>query len=138
MSAKVQWQGLDEFLREFGAIPQHLHEEGMGIIREETEGAAAEISQAYPRKTGTLASRVRTSYPSTSILVGLVRSAAPHSHLFEFGTKQRRTARGFNRGVMPKANPSVVVPIARRRRARMARRMVDMLRRAGFQVGDVG
>lgn len=138
MPARVVWTGLTEFLRDFGSIPERLHTDGMGIIREETEGAAVEIAQAYPRKTGTLAKRVKTFYPSTTILVGLVRSMAPHAHLYEFGTKQRKTANGANRGVMPAANPEVVVPIARRRRARMARRMVDMLRRAGFQVGNEG
>ena len=136
MSASVRWSGFSEFLREFGSIPERLKSEGMGIVVEETEGAANEIRQAYPRVTGTLAKRVRTSYPSTSILVGLVRSQAPHAHLYEFGTRQRRTSKGANRGVMPAANPAVVVPIARRRRSRMARRMVDMLRRMGFQVGN--
>ena len=138
MSARVQWSGLDEFLREFGSIPQKLHDEGMTIIREETEGAAVEIAQQYAQHvhTGRLARSVRTLYPSSTILVGIVKSVAPHSHLFEFGTKQRRTLSGWNRGTMPKASPEITVPIARRRRGRMARRMVQMLRRAGFQVGD--
>jgi len=133
-NAKVVWSGLDEFLREFGSIPHDLHEEGMAIIREETEGAAVEIAQQYPRVTGTLASRVRTSYPSTTILVGLVKSAAPHAHLYEFGTKTRANRQGANRGRMPATQ--VTVPIARRRRARMARRMVELLRRKGFEVGN--
>lgn len=136
MSARVQWEGLDEFLREFGAIPRELHDEGMNIIRGETEGAAVEIAQEYGRHqhTGRLARSVRTSYPSSTVLVGLVRSAAPHSHLFEFGTKSRKTFKNANRGTMPAT--SVTVPIARRRRARMARAMVELLRRKGFQVGN--
>lgn len=135
--SRVQWNGLTEYLKEFGSIPAHLHEQGMAIIREETEGAAVEIAQTYVRgKTGNLKSRVRTSYPATTLLVGLVRSASPHSHLYEFGTKKRQNAGGANRGVMPET--PVTVPIARRRRARMARRMVDLLRRAGFNVGNAG
>lgn len=136
MSARVQWSGLDEFLREFGSIPETLNSEGMTIVREETEGAAVEIAQAYPRKTGTLSRRVRTVYPSATVLVGIVQSRAPHAHLFEFGTTARKTFTGANRGRMPKATPPITVPIARRRRARMARRMVEMLRRVGFQVGN--
>jgi hypothetical protein len=133
MSVRVQWSGLQEFLREFGSLPETLNAEGMAIIREETEGAAVEIQQAYPKKTGTLARRVRTQYPSATILVGKVLSRAPHSHLYEFGTKRRRTAKGANRGAM--SEKAITVPIARRRRARMARRLVDLLRSKGFQVG---
>lgn len=138
MSVQLKWSGLTEFLKEFGSIPQVLHEEGMAIIREETEGAAVEIAQAYgrARHTGRLASSVRTIYPASSLLIGIVKSVAPHSHLFEFGSKQRRTQSGANRGAMPKADPPITVPIARRRRSRMARRLVDLLRKHGFQVGN--
>jgi hypothetical protein len=138
VSVKLHWEGLTEFLKEFGSIPQQLHEEGMAVIREETEGAAVEIAQQYgqARHTGHLAKNVRTFYPSTSILAGIVRSASPHSHLYEFGTRQRRTQNGANRGTMPAK--AVTVPIARRRRARMARRLVDLLRRKGFNVGNAG
>lgn len=136
MSARVTWSGLDEFLREFGAIPQELNSQGMEILREETEGAAVEIAQQYSQvsKTGNLARRVRTVYPSSTILVGIVESRAPHAHLYEWGTKARKTDSGANRGKMPEAAPPVVVPVARRRRARMARRLVDLLRSKGFQI----
>ena len=130
---RIEWTGLDAFLRDVHAIPQTLQREGFVIVREETEGAAAEIVQQYPRKTGALQRRVKTTYPSSTILVGLVLSASPHSHLYEFGTKKRTNAAGANRGVMP-ATP-VTVPIARRRRARMSRRLVDLLRANGFEVG---
>jgi hypothetical protein len=138
MSAKIQWSGLTEFLQEFGSIPKDLHNEGMEIVKEETEGAAVEIAQQYGQHqaTGRLARSVRTFYPSASILVGIVRSVAPHAHLFEFGTKQRRNAKGANRGTMPKANPEITVPIARRRRGRMSRRLVELLQRHGFDVGN--
>ncbi len=130
---KVRWTGLTEFLREFGSIPQALHSEGMDIIRDETEGAAVEISQQYARKTGTLAKRVKTSYPSSSILVGIAQSTAPHAHLYEF-THKNRQRRDGSRTTFKGRN--VTVPIARRRRARMARRMVELLRRKGFNVGN--
>ena len=136
MSARVQWDGLQEFLRKIDGIPVELKADGMVILREETEGAAVEIAQAYPRVTGTLARRVRTFYPSSTFLVGIVRSVAPHAHLFEWGTKSRKTRKGWNRGRMPAATPDVTPRIARRRRARMARRLIDMLRAKGFQVGD--
>lgn len=132
---RLEWTGLDAFLKDMHALPQELNRDGMVIVREETEGAAVEISQQYAqhRVTGTLARRVRTQFPSSTILVGLVLSAAPHSHLFEFGTKARKTSSGANRGTMPAT--AITVPIARRRRARMSRRLVDLLRAQGFEVG---
>jgi len=139
MSARVTWTGLDEFLREFGSIPQELNSQGMEILREETEGAAVELAQSYKRVTGNLARGVKTEYPSATILVGIVRNKSPHSHLWHWGTTERKTNSGWNRGRMwgKTAKPrEPLVPIVRRRRARMARRMVDMLRRFGFQIGD--
>lgn len=134
MSVSVQWSGLDAFLKDLHAIPRDLQRDGFAIVREETEGAAAEIAQHYPKKTGALQRRVKTQFPSSTILIGLVISGAPHAQFYEFGTKKRTNAAGANRGAMP-ATP-VTVPIARQRRARMSRRLVDLLRHNGFEVGD--
>jgi hypothetical protein len=132
MSARIQWDGLNDLIRDLTNAPRDIRDEGLTIIREETEGAANEISQQYARKTGTLAARVTTEYPSSTILIGIVKSRAPHSHLYEFGTKKRETNAGANRGTMPEKE--VTVPIARRRRSRMYRRLGDMLRAKGFEV----
>lgn len=134
MSASIKWSGMDELIRDLTQAPAAIRHEGMAIVREETEGAASDLVQAYPRRSGTLAQRVRTFYPSGSILLGKVVSAAPHAHLFHWGSKPRRNDRGANRGVMPAATPDPLVPIARRRRARMFRRLAEMLERRGFRV----
>ncbi len=132
MSMGVRLDGLDALIRQLSDEPAAVRADGMAIVREETEGAAAEIVQAYPAKTGNLRSRVKTYYPSTTLLVGVVRSAAPHSHLFEFGTGQRQNRRGANRGRMPVDKVTPV--IAQRRRERMVRRLADMMRGRGYQV----
>lgn len=134
MSASVKWTGLDELIQQLTDAPTEIRREGLEIVKEETEGAAIELVQRYPRKTGTLANRVRTYYPSSTILLGKVLSTAPHSHLFHWGTKARKNARGANRGAMPAASPDPLVPIAQRRRARMFRRLAEMLERHGFTV----
>jgi hypothetical protein len=136
MSAHIRWDGFDSFLREFQALPEALRTEGLAIVQEETTGAAVEITQRYGRKTGTMARRVRVEFPNSKLLVGAVVSAAPHAHLYEFGTGNRQTAKGANRGRMPAADPPVIIPIARKRRARMRRRLVELLRRHGFAIGD--
>ncbi len=137
MSGRVQVTGLDELIAALHTASADVRTEGMSIVRDATEGAANEIRQAYPRKTGTLARRVGTTYPSSTLLVGIVRSAAPHSHLYEFGTRQRRTASGANRGAMPAANPEITPVIAARRRRLMVDQLIDMVRARGmFEVSE--
>jgi hypothetical protein len=132
MSGGVRLEGFDALRHALITAPIQIRHEGMDIVRDETEGAAIEMSQAYARKTGTLAARVKTSYPVSGALIGIAQSTAPHSHLYEFGTKARRTAGGANRGTMP-ARPTTPA-IAQRRRERMARRLIEMVKRFGFQV----
>ena len=150
MSANVrlQWKGLDELLRELGSLPAHLQTDGMAIVREETEGAAQEMQQAYPTTTrkkrgARLKTTVRTIYPSSNLLIGIARAVAPHAHLYEFGTKdtERKTLgkgkirAGVPRGQMPAPKQEITPRIGRRRRANMARRLIELLRRHGFQIG---
>jgi hypothetical protein len=143
MSVRMVLDGLDELITELGKQPKEIRDRGLVIVREETEGAAEELRQHYPEAsrtvhgTGTLRSRVRTFYPSTTILTGIVQSMAPHAHLWHWGTKVRQTDRGANRGRMPKPNPEPLVPIARRRRLSMNRRLADMLRGLGYVVTGV-
>lgn len=138
-SAKVELIGFDEFLRFLAGLPEEVQAEARAIVREETLGAAQEIEQAYPERTygspknrGTLKRRVKVEFPSSQVAVGIVRSQAPHADLYEFGTAQRRTKTGANRG---SGSPHpVTVPIARRRREQMAARLREMVARKGFEV----
>jgi hypothetical protein len=125
---------MDELIKQLTDAPTDIRQDGMGIVKEETEAAAYEIALAYSRRTGRLARQVRTAFPSTTILYGQVISAAPHSHIYEFGSRQRRTDRGWNRGSMPEQQ--VTAPIAQRRRTRMMQRLADMLRQRGWQVTE--
>ena len=79
-----------------------------------------------------LAARVRTEYPSGSILFGQVRSTAPHGSMFEFGTRKRQNDRKANRGTMPAAKQ--FVPIAQAWRRRTWKALGAMLERRGFTV----
>ena len=123
----VQLQGFDELVQELTNAPKDMRDDGMVIVSEETEGAAIEIANEY-------AKRVKTSYPAESVLIGIVQSSSPDSHLFEFGTKERKTANGANRGRMPKQEPGVTPVIATKRRARMVRRLIEMVRGYGFEI----
>lgn len=132
----VQLTGFDELVQALTDAPDHIRDQGMVIVREETEGAKTEIETEYGQhsKTGKLAKRVKTSYPAESVLIGIVSSTAPHSHLYEWGTRKRRTANGANRGAMPEHK--VTPRIAQKRRERMFRRLKEMLVRLGFTLSQ--
>ena len=135
----VQLQGFDELVQELTNAPKDMRDDGMVIVSEETEGAAIEIANEYAKRvkgrgTGNLVKRVKTSYPAEAVLIGIVQSRSPDSPLFEFGTKERKTANGANRGRMPKQEPGVTPVIATKRRARMVRRLIEMVRGYGFEI----
>ncbi len=134
MSGGVKVTGLQDVMQQLTHAPRALREDAMAIVREETEGAAIEMQQQYARKTGTLAARVKTAYPVSGALIGIAQSTAPHSHLYEFGTRVRSTKAGANRGVMPEK--PTTPQIAQRRRARMARRLIELVKSHGFQVDE--
>lgn len=140
MSAKATWAGMSGVIAQLTTAPAEVKADGMEIVRRTTESAAAELRRSYPeashtaRGTGTLAARVRTVYPSSTLLVGQVQSRAPHADLWHFGSKDRYTKRGFYRGRMPKAAPEPLVPIAQRHRVSMYQQLRELLVRFGFQV----
>jgi HK97 gp10 family phage protein len=136
VSARIEWDGLEDLIRKLTDAPREIREEGFAILKESTEQCAAEIAQRYPKKTGAMSRRLRTIYPSTQVLVGVIQSTAPHAHLVEFGTQQRRTDKGYNRGKMPPADPQVVVPAAQKHRARMYQRIKEMLIAKGFELSE--
>jgi hypothetical protein len=133
----VDLAGFEALIAELRNAPEDIRADAMAIVRETTEAAAQEIREAYPKgPTGNLKSRVKTYYPSESVLAGIVRSTAPHSHLYEFGTRERKTKTGANRGRMPRPSPEVTPPIAIRHRASMFTQLVAMLRGKGFEIAD--
>jgi phage gpG-like protein len=126
-------------------LPKELNAEGFAIVQENTEGAASEIRLKYPGKhsiprhgtwpqqttSGNLRDRVKTSYPSSTILIGTVKSTAPHAGLYEFGTQTRHTDSGATRGASP-PHP-VTVPTARKYRRKMETELIAMVQRHGLE-----
>jgi len=133
MSARVQWTGLTEFESWLQLLPSEVEGDGTQIVVQIASDAEAEIEQRYPSRTGNLRRGVGlTSHANTGNIRAVIRSAAHHAHLYERGTKQRHTHRGWNRGVMH-ATPTVV-PIAQRARQRMMAQLIGMLRDLHFEV----
>lgn len=88
---------------------RHWRDRLLGEAREaartEAERMASSVIDQWPvGKTGNLRSSVRvmTESAGADTFQFRIRTSSAHANLYEFGTKQRRTKQGWNRGVMPK------------------------------------
>src|SRR5262245_52062192 len=86
-------------------LPPELAAKGTEIVLDHARQAERAIVVGYPvGPTGTLRRRVtveRANSMQNSLSIA-VRSRATHSILFEKGTVQRKTKKGYNRGRMPR------------------------------------
>lgn len=137
MGASLKWNGLQELKTALRNMPEELAGEASHIVEATANGAAAEVRRAYPSKSGRLIGGVHvTHFEGGKVAAGAVlKSSAPHSHLFERGTRSRKTDKGWNRGSMPEAPENrKMVPIVVKARRRMYSLLTEMLRRAGFVI----
>lgn len=134
---RLEMEGLEEFRQALRQLPAELQAEATTIVRTAATNAKGQIVANYPEgPTGNLKAGVTVELNSTKFgSSGIVRSRAKHAWIFEHGTKQRRTAKGANRGAMPKAPESeAMIPIVVRARAAMVRELIALVKRAGFEV----
>lgn len=137
MSSRLELKGMDEFRRALRELPEDLAQEASAIVLAQGEEAQRQIRTAYPQgPTGNLKRGVTVEHNTSKFTTrAIVRSRAKHSSLFERGTKPRRTSKGWNRGTMPEAPESQrMIPIVIRRRRAMVAALIELVRRAGFQV----
>lgn len=98
----VSWSNLDAFEKELQALPQTLHAEANAILLESAQAAQAEITAAYPLKTGNLRRGLVLTPARGRVFAGaILRQRAPHGWIYEHGTKLRKNKAGQNRGRMP-------------------------------------
>lgn len=140
MSASVRFQGLEELKSDLRNLPADLRDDARTIVEEAAEGAKTAIQTAYRARggTGNLARGVVTKKRKAGeyAVRASVESTAAHAFIFENGTQTRKTTLGANRGAMPPGR--VFVPIAMRRRRQMNDDLIDMIKRAGFEVRGGG
>jgi bacteriophage HK97-gp10 putative tail-component len=133
---RLELDGLTELRAALRHLPAQLTAEADAIIRASADQAKREIQAAYPEgPTGNLKRGVTVQHNASKFFTSaIVRSRAKHAHLFEFGTR-RRTSRRGNRGAMPVAPEGQrMIPIAIRIRRQMVTALIDLVRRAGFEV----
>jgi hypothetical protein len=134
---KLTFDGLAELRDALRRLPDELKVEAQHIVAGAANGAAAEIRQKYPSRTGNLVSgvSVRPSEVSHFGAGAIVVNRAKHAFIFENGTQARHNAIGANRGSMPPGH--VFVPIVIRKRRQMYEDLKDVLAQNGLQVsGD--
>src|SRR5262245_56343360 len=108
MPVRVQLIGMEELRSYLRHLPDELVGEATDIVAGAAENAAAAIRTNYPIGPGSkkfppgvLKSRVTVNAEhSRSRTFSRVSSRAPHAWIFEYGTFNRRTARGWFRGRM--------------------------------------
>lgn len=138
MATRLVMEGLSEFRAQLRQLPEDLTQEAAQIITAHAEQARADVSNGYPMgPTGNLKRRVTVIHNvgRRFFAQALVKSAAPHAWIFENGTASRRTRSGANRGAMPLPPESErMIPKVVRIRRRMVEALIELVRRAGFEV----
>ncbi len=156
MGVKLSLEGFNELRAALQSLPEDLANEARDIVSQTAQDARSEIQNGYPIRTtnlhpgpkrkskwfppGNLKSRVTVlnNAGNRATTKSIVKSNAPHSWLFNEGwTKgyNRSNSKGANRGRMPKPTPDkAMIPKVIRLRARMVNQLVELVRRAGFEV----
>jgi hypothetical protein len=139
VSVDLTWSGLEDFRTILRNIPKALHSEAIPIVDHATEATANQLLLNYPvGDTGNLRAGVRVEkHHEGGGVYDQVRSTSPHAHLWEFGTENRETAKGWKRGHVTPARDKgreTLIGIAIRNRERMDRELFGLLERNGFTV----
>ncbi len=138
MGVRLNFEGLSELRDGLSRLPQELAAKAASVVQTTAEQVGQEVQANYPTHAGNLKRGVRVTVSGTNVsTVGIVRSASPHAHLFEYGTTRRQTRTGANRGVMPQAPADERVgPRASRARKRMVDRLIAIVEEAGLTVSQ--
>lgn len=139
MGVRLQMDGLGEFAAALRALPDDLANEAGVVVEAQANEVARQIQADYPTgPTGNLKRMVTSTADRSRFGIGaIVRSRSPHASIFEKGTTVRRTHAGFNRGSMPKPDESKrMIPKVIRARSRMVAALIDIVRKAGFEVSE--
>jgi hypothetical protein len=136
------FDGLAELREDLRTLPARLAGEGSGIVQTAANDAAQWIRDRYGahRVTGTLQSGVKVTTKSVGQFGAgmVVRSTAPHAHLFEYGTEARhyvtKAGKEHKTGAVPRHPPSwVFIPVVMQKRREMYERLKQLLQDEGLR-----
>lgn len=148
MSNRLVFDGLAELRQALRNLPSELTGEASNIVEATANAAAVEIRSEYGKhnvtgnlQAGVVISRVDKGKFSAG---AIVKSSAPHAHLFEDGSQARHytTAKGAKHAtgkMWGKTPPRPVFrPVMIRHRRRMWELFKDLLTRKGLSVSGNG
>jgi hypothetical protein len=139
MANRIVFEGLDEFKAMLQALAGTLTQDADAIVDHFAEITASSVRQVYPLKEGRLRRGVKVQTIRGKYIAGrAVRSTSPEAHLWEFGTQNRVTRRGWNRGRAPAHKPEGLVSIAIRNRRLMLAQLIALVQRRPFEVTNAG
>lgn len=150
MSVAFKIDGLAELRSALlNAAPQ-IQSKAEAVVRNVVDEAASAIRAGYQKhrtptdwyspgksrrqKRRHLADNVKVTFrgAATGAAQGQIIVDAPHAHLFEFGTAQRRWTSGKSTGAAPPQK--VLIPIAIRKRKHMTEELIDVVEGMGLKV----
>lgn len=135
-AVRVRITGLTELRAALVGWPASMGERMRPDVIRITREAAAQLVSAYPRgDTGNLRAGVKTKFRHRPTgTTGTVLSTAPHAHLWEYGTVNRRTQKGWNRGRMLAQIHRGLTAIKARQLRALRAIAIERLREDGFRV----
>jgi len=153
VSVELKLIGLEELRENLWRLPADLVKSAAPLVRAYAEAAAQEIRDDYPEgETGNLKRGVKVGSKggrSEHTVRSVVRSTAPHAHLYETGTQTRQNRAGENRGYMfganapeihgnwsqgPRQGANIFVPVIVRYRRQMYEDLIGVLEQEGLRV----
>lgn len=134
--ARLELNGLEDLKAALRQLPAELTDDATAIVQATAEDAASALRQAYPvGETSNLRNGVRVvSRSGVFTTTYRVKSMAPHAHLWEYGTENRVTRKGWRRGKGPSHEKEGLTSIAPRYRKRMNQQLMDLVRKNGLLV----
>jgi hypothetical protein len=136
MPVKVVWDGLVEFEQALAAIPTVVTDRSQAIVTAAADATKTETIAGYPNTTGHMRAGVHTVEDTSkdATFAIEVRSTAPEAHLWEYGTQNRHTQRGWNRGSEPAHADRSLLAISEAHGPAMQAQLSGLVASLGFEV----
>jgi len=134
-SVNLFLDGLDELRKALRDMPDELTNDAIAIVATAAADTASEVKTVYP--TGPMRDGVVVTDRSHQYQARfVVESRTPQAVWWEYGTENRVTKQGWNRGSEPAHKDQGLVSIAKRHRVLMKAALVALVQSAGFMVTE--
>jgi hypothetical protein len=134
-SVNLFLDGLDELRKALRDMPDELTNDALAIVATAAADTASELRGVYPSgsmEDGVVVTDRSHQYQARFV----VESRTPQASWWEYGTENRHTQQGWNRGSEPAHKDTGLVSIAKRHRARMTAALIALVQAAGFNVTE--